>query len=272
MSKNFGKDFDNILNLARSRDAFCFTRFSDGEVTILRNQPLILGDGFFLQGDIHGNLRIAVPRQTYSEEEQKRFIPEESPFIYEKLTEAFKYRKKNYFKGIPPQNSLDGSASWNFCIDLYGSGDEEHLTFSNVLINDNYRRFISEMLPVFKDKKVVLVSNKNSRFENLPFSIVKHFPVGTNCMVNDYSLVETCGKWIEENDIKDHLFLFSAASLSNFLGYELYKKFDNNQYMDIGSSLGPLLGLSGWKTTRSYLNSYWSNPANPPRQQVDVWI
>ena len=133
MSKNFGKEFDNILNLARSRDAFCFTRFSDGEVTILRNQPLILGDGFFLQGDIHGNLRIAVPRQTYSEEEQKRFIPEESPFIYEKLTEAFKYRKKNYFKGIPPQNSLDGSASWKFCIDLYGSGDEEHLTFSNVL-------------------------------------------------------------------------------------------------------------------------------------------
>ena len=84
-------------------------------------------------------------------------------------------------------------------------------------------------------------------------------------------LVEECKVWIQENGIKNHIFLFSASSLSNILCHELYKDFDNNQYMDIGSSLGPYLRLEGWKGTRTYLHTFWSNPNNPPPQEIDVW-
>ena len=90
-------------------------------------------------------------------------------------------------------------------------------------------------------------------------------------MINDYYLIDEIKEWIEENNISNVLFLFSAASLSNLLGFELYKTYDNNQYIDIGSSLGPLLNLEGWRATRTYLNLFWRNPSNPPPQDVDIW-
>ena len=36
---------------------------------------------------------------------------------------------------------------------------------------------------------------------------------------------------LSENYIKAGLFLFSAATLSNFLCYELFKEFENNKYI-----------------------------------------
>ncbi len=270
--KIFKEEFNKLLFLLERGTPFSFSRFSDGEVTILRNKRLVLGDGFFIQGDIHGDSPYQVPQNTYPDEERKDFDPSKDSFFHKKLTEAFLYRKENYFKGIPPQNGgHDKDSSWHFCVDLYGSGDDKHLSFSNVMINDNYRFFIKDMLPIIKTKKVVLVSNENSNLEDLPFEVVKHFPIGSNCFKNDYYLIDACKQWIKDNEIKDHLFLFAASSLSNLLCYELYKDFDQNQYMDIGSSLGPYLRLEGWKGTRTYLHTFWSNPHNPAPQDVDLW-
>jgi hypothetical protein len=269
--KTFKEEFNKLVSLIRLGTPFSFSRFSDGEVTILRNKRLVLGDGFFIQGDLHGEDPYVVPNNTYPDEERKDFDPIKDKFFQKKLTEAFTYRKKNYFKGIPPQQAQDGSMSHNFCRDLYGDGDIEHLSFNNVMINDNYKFFVNEMIPLFKDKKVVLISNENSSLEDLPFEIVKHFPIGSNCFKNDYYLIDACKQWIRENQIEDHLFLFASASLSNLLCYELYKEYDKNQYMDIGSSLGPYLRLEGWKGTRTYLHTFWSNPNNPPPQEIDVW-
>lgn len=269
--KIFKEEFNKLVSLVKNGTPFSFGRFSDGEVTILRNKRLVLGEGFFIQGDLHGENPYHVAPTTYPEEERKDFDPQRDEFFQKKLTEAFTYRKKNYFKGIPPQQAQDGCLSHNFCRNLYGEGDVEHLSFNNVMINDNYRFFVNKMIPVFKDKKVVLVSNENSILKELPFGIIKHFPIGPNCLKNDYYLIDACKQWIKENEIKNHLFLFAASSLSNLLCYELYKDFDNNQYMDIGSSLGPLLKLEGWQGTRTYLKLFWSNPHNPPPQDVDVW-
>tara|TARA_R110000796_G_scaffold161094_1_gene277854 strand:+ start:3377 stop:4195 length:819 start_codon:yes stop_codon:yes gene_type:complete len=270
--KDFTKEFDKLLSLVSSKEPFAFSRFSDGEVTILRNKKLTLGNGFFVQADVHGENPYKVPENTYPEEERKHFDPESDSKFQKRLVESFVFKKRNYFKGIPPQNGIfDTNHSWSFCVGLYGDKDHEHLSFTNVMINDNYKRFIYEMLPVFKNKKIVLVSNENSDLSNLPFDIVKHFPIGSNCIKNNLDLVEECKVWIQENGIKDHIFLFSASSLSNILCYELYKDFDNNQYLDIGSSLGPFLKLEGWRATRDYLNVFWSSPNNPPAQEVDIW-
>ena len=37
----------------------------------------------------------------------------------------------------------------------------------------------------------------------------KHFPVGPNCMKDDYYLIDACKHWIKENNIENHLFLLS---------------------------------------------------------------
>lgn len=127
------------------------------------------------------------------------------------------------------------------------------------------------MLPIFSSREIVLVANENSKLDKLPFEVKKFFPVGTNCMVNDFDLPEKVSAWIEDDNIKDHLFLFSAATLSNFLCYDLFKEHDNNQYIDIGSSLGPLLQLEGWKSSRTYLLAHWGNVNHPVLHEEDIW-
>ena len=267
--KKYKQEFDKILDLLKSESPFAFSRFSDGEVTILRNQTVVLAEDHFIQGDIHGEHKNYA--NSYMPEEQKSFIPQENKKQYDKLVEAFLFKKNNYIKGIPGQNSLDGGRSWKFCTELYGSDDWENLSFANVMINGNYSRFIKEIMPLFSEREVVLIANENSKLDELPFEVKKFFPVGSNCMVNNFDLPNEVGEWIRNNNIKDHLFLSSAATLSNYLCYDLFKEYDNNQYMDIGSSLGPLLQLEGWKSSRTYLLAYWGNVDHPVLHEEDIW-
>ena len=267
--KNSKEEFDRLLKLLKSKTPFAFARYSDGEVVVLRNKTVVLAEDHFVQEDIYGDRKMYA--NSYMPEEQKSFIPKENKEQHDKLIEAFTFKKHNYIKGIIGQNALDGSSSWKFCTDLYGPDDWGNLSFANVMINGNYSRFIKEMLPLFADRDVVLVANENSKLDKLPFKVKKFFPIGSNCMVNDFDLPQEISKWIKKNHTIDHLFLFSAATLSNYLCYDLFKEHDNNQYMDIGSSLGPLLQLEGWKSSRTYLLAYWGNVDHPVLHEEDVW-
>lgn len=267
--KNFKEEFFKILDLVKTDTPFGFSRFSDGEISVLKNKHLVLAENYFVQEDVYGLNAVKAPIP-YMEEERKEFNPHVHSFYHNQLVEAFKFRKNNYFKGIPGTNEWDRQA-FDFCINLYGPDDHEHLSFANVMINGNYSLFINEMLPEFKNKKIILVCNENAILDNLPFDIVKDFRIGSNCMINNYNLINDIKEYIEENFIDGHLFLFSAATLSNFLIYELYKSFDTNQYLDIGSSLAPFMGLQGWRGTRVYLRCYWEGEDNPIIYQEDTW-
>jgi hypothetical protein len=155
-------------------------------------------------------------------------------------------------------------------IDTHG-GDHENLTFANLLINANYKRFIEEMVPMFVDKEIIYVTNRMANVSKLPFEVKKVFKIGSNCMIDDYHITEEIKKYISDNDIKDHIVLCSAASLSNFIIHDCYVENQNNTFLDIGSCLNPLLDLEGWKYTRGYLTSYWLNSGSPFGNQVDVW-
>ena len=267
--KNFKDEFFKLLKLLREGTPFAFARFSDGEVTVLKNKRLVLSEKYFIQEDVYGSNAVGAPIP-YMEEERKDFDPTRHAFYHHQLVEAYKYQKLNYYKGIPGTNEW-GRASFDYCIDLYGSNDHEHLTFANALINGNYDLFMKSMLPEIAQKRIILVRNENASLDNFPLNVVKDFRIGTNCLVNNYSLIEEMKEYIKANDIKDHTFLFSAASLSNLLIYALYKEFDNNQYIDIGSALSPLLGLKGWRGTRVYLRCYWEGERNPIITQEDSW-
>ncbi len=69
--KIYKEEFNKLLSLIRLGTPFSFSRFSDGEVTILRNKKLVLGDGFFIQGDLHGEHPYVVPHNTYTDDERK---------------------------------------------------------------------------------------------------------------------------------------------------------------------------------------------------------
>ena len=95
--KNFKEEFFKILMLTQSKEPFAFARFSDGEVSVLKNKHLVLAEDYFIQEDVYGENPVKAPIP-YMEEERKEFNPEEHSFYHKKLVEAFQFKKKNYFK------------------------------------------------------------------------------------------------------------------------------------------------------------------------------
>ena len=63
-----------------------------------------------------------------------------------------------------------------------------------------------------------------------------------------------------KEEIINHVFLFSASSLSEVLIHELYKVNDKNTYIDVGTTLHPYMGLD---IARDYLKAYHQNFPHP---------
>ena len=189
----------------------------------------------------------------------------------QKLIECYQYKQHNYFKGIcTPTDGHVGEDNFKYQIALH-RGDTADLTFSNLLINANYRRFVEEMVPLFNEREIIYVVNRLADVERLPFEVKQSFEIGSNCMINDYNVAQEVKEYIADNKIEKHIVLCSAASLSNFVIYECFRDNPNNTFLDIGSCLNPLLNLEGWRHTRGYLTHYWLRSGDKFGDQVDIW-
>ena len=262
--KDFRKAFDQILDMVKKKQNFAFTRFSDGELFIMQNKTVVLADNHYITGDIKGSNR-------YTKEEHKEFYPEKHQMYRSKLIECYKHEQEKYFKGICTQTDGHvGKENFDWMLNFH-SKDHTNLTFANLLINANYKRFVEELIPELCNRDIIYVVNELANTSKLPFEIVKEFKIGSNCMINNYDTTEKVKNFIREKKIENAVILCSAASLSNFIIYECYKDNPNNTFLDIGSCLNPLLDLEGWKYTRGYLTSYWLNSGSHFGRQVDKW-
>ena len=262
--KDFNGAFTKLRDMIANQENFAFTRFSDGELFIMQNKTVVLADNHYITGDIRGPNR-------YTKEEHKEFYPEKHQKYRQKLLECYKHNQDRYYKGIC--TSTDGHVgreNFEWMVNAHG-GDHPNLTYVNLLINANYKRFVEEMVPLFVDRDIIYVVNSMANVSNLPFEVKKTFEIGSNCMINDYHVSENIKNYIQQNNITGHIILCSAASLSNFIIHDCFKDNDSNTFLDIGSCLNPLLGLEGWKYTRGYLTAYWMNSGSPFAEQVDVW-
>ncbi len=262
MVKTFESDFNKIKSHLENDIKFSFTRFSDGELFVLQNKRLELNEDHFIIGNDIGN-------GWYNKEEQKKFIPNEHEFFRLKLEECLQFNDPLFYRGIctAPDTTND---VFNWMVNLAG-GDSETLTWSNLFINSNYERFLSEIVPIFSKRKIIFIVNENAKFDDLSFKVDYDFRVGTNCFINNYSLIDDIKKFITDKFIEDYLFLVSAASLSNLLIHELHKFSNKNTYLEIGSTLNPILGMTGWTGSRGYLKEYWMNYPRNYLNQVCTW-
>lgn len=247
--KTFKSDFELFKNKLLNGENFAFLRFSDGEFFILKNRRLELNENNHIIGNVVGG-------GWYNKEEQKKFDPNEHQFYRQKLIESLQFKKDNYYKGICCKCCVTNEDDYYFQVNLSG-GEEDDLTWANLFINGNYESYVNEIVPIFKDKKIIMIVNESANITKLPFNVIKDFRVGTNCFINDYDLIEKVKNYISENNIENHVFLISAASLSNLLIHQLYELSDKNTYIDIGSTLNPMMDMVGWKGSRSYLREYW---------------
>lgn len=249
----FKNDLKKIYLKLKNNEPFAFTRFSDGEICVMQNQELKLANDHVVMGETKYNFG-------YSSDDHKHFDPSEHSFLKDKLIEAYTFKKENYFVGGICKDCTCASrefAPWMH--NLYGSIDD-NLTSANLLVNSNYSLFVKMFLPLLEQKKIVFVCSENANLSNTKFNIVKDFRVGKNCIVNDHHLIDEIKQWISKEEIKDHIFLFSASSLSEVLIHELYKDFDQNTYIDVGTTMHPFIGLS---IERDYLRAYWNNIPHP---------
>ena len=265
MTKTFTGEFDKFLNKLKNGENFAFNRFSDGEFFMLQNQHLVLAENYFITGDR------SMPGH-YPKEEQKEFVPGVHKEQHKRLIKAFRFRKEGHYKGICAKEDV-GEGNHQWLLDIHGPGDDEHLTFANLLINANYRRYVDEMLPLYKERDIVYVVNEAADLSGLPFKVKKDFRIGSNCIVNNIHTIGEVMEYLDKNNAKDYLVLCSASALSNYIIHEGYNRFSENTFIDVGSNLSPYLGekIQGWKVNRGYLTHYWLNSGSPYGNRVDYW-
>jgi hypothetical protein len=236
--KTFKGDFYKFYEMLRNKIPFSFCKFSDGELFILQNKELILG-----------------PRPEHhsytDDQDHKTFIPGIHEFYRQKLFNSLSYCANNYYAGICVPSD-QGNEIFNWMKEI-SKKDDDHLSWANLFVNSNYGLYRDLFIKEYSNYEIVIVCNQKSDIKKLPFKIKKDFRVGTNCIINDYPLVEQMKTWVKDNNIKNHLFLFCCSSLGNFLCHQLHEIEPNNTYFDCGSTLNPLLGLS---LDRGYLSAY----------------
>jgi hypothetical protein len=225
--KTFKGDFEKFYTLIEKGDPFALSRNNDGEMIILNNELIVNGGEFDFdpKNPNHTKLR-------------------------EMLLASAQHKGDNYYVGIACRCCV-GDAKHEALKSLTGQ-DDDHLTWGNIFVNGNYKEYLSKILPLFNNKKIVMVMNYRANFIALPFfkNIVKVFGIGNNAWLGNQELITNMVQYVKQNNVKDTIFLFAAGPFSNILIHELYKIEPNNTYLDIGSTLDSMMGLG---QTRGYL-------------------
>jgi hypothetical protein len=227
--KNFTQEFEKYKKMIEDKTPFAFSRWADGELWILQNRSYTLSPTSY--GYIFP-------------EDQKEFDATTHQFHRKKLWDAFKYGSPTYHIGITTGSdaNLHGFSPRDWMIQNSGSNIEQ-ITFANLWINSNYKRFRAEVIPLFEKYPTVIMCNERSNLSNWQ-NLKKSFLVGSNCIINDDNKIDEMAEFVKTEKPKGWLFLFAASSLGNLCIHRLHQIAPENTYIDVGSALNPDLGLS----------------------------
>lgn len=224
-NKSFRNDLKIIIEKLKNRENFAFSKYADGELHILANKPVNNGEFWF--------------------------VPEKDSENRQHMIDSFTFKNDNYYVGISCPCCIGGLPVHNW-MKTNSKQDNSHLTWANIFVNGNHDYYVSNMVPLYKEYDVVVVSNNDSNLDALPFDVKKHFSIGKNAWVQNYDVIAEMKGYIDNNSIEDHLFLFCAGPFGNILAHQLFKHNSNNTYIDIGSTLNVML-LGDKGKNRGYL-------------------
>ena len=234
--------FERMLD---KHKAFCFVRFSDGEMEIIRNRYLQIGLG-----------KTHFRGKTFTNEfpgyDSKEFNPERDISLRQDLLSAACSRKPYYYKGIPTSHNKMVNDR-DLMVRLNG-GLSKWITFSDLLMNSNYRYYRERVVPLFTSYlNIYLVANYRAKPAGI-LNRVKHIPVDDNFFANYEKTKQTVFNQLK-NIPSGSLVISSASSLSNIIGNLIYSVRNDITFIDIGTSLNDLLCLDS--QTRSYHKAYF---------------
>jgi hypothetical protein len=227
------RDLDSFIQDLTSRRPFTFVRFSDGEMEILHRERLVLGP----EGVTWSK---GTSSFVYPVFDHKDFDPERDAAFQTALLRSARKVAPRYFKGIPTRHNR-ALSDRNLMVEL-NAGVLKNLTFADLLINGNFKRFRSEVLAEFKGfESVAVVGNFrmqpnliNSEWQLIPVpdSLIGEFPGCFDGAMEKIKLLP-----------KGSLVLSSASSLTNILGAELLEIRPDLFFIDIGTALHDLMGM-----------------------------
>ena len=239
--KNFKEDFDIFLNKLKNKESHSIVRFWDWEMFVIEWTTIDLSEKLWWE---------------------HKYIPwnEEDEKSRWQLTESLLYKDDNYFVWIPCKCCV-----WldrHIEIKNKSKQIEENLTWANIFVNSNYKKFKDEYIKELSNHDIVMIVNKNAKVDQLPFAknIQKTFYVWWNSWVNDLWIIQEIKDYAKTRS--NTIFLFCAWVLSNIAIYELHKTKTNNTYLDMWSVFDDMMWL--W-ATRWYLN--WADTL----EKVCVW-
>lgn len=228
-NKDFFSDIKIIHSSLLSGENISFSKFCDGEWSVIQNQPI--------------------------NNKEFWFDPNKDQFKRKSLIESFQYKNPRYFVGITCVNVF--GVETHRQMKAMSQQEEDHLTWADIWVNSNYHYYIKNIIPLYKTKPVVLFANKNAKIQNLPFVPYLHIPVDNNAWEYNWDLIDVATKIAREaNDI---IFLFCCGPFGNILCHKLTEVNENNTYLDIGSTLNPFLQSAGFEREYYLGNNYFSN-------------
>jgi hypothetical protein len=232
-NKSYQEDIKIFHKALLDKKNFSFSKFCDGEWAVIKNQPINNKEFWFDPNN---------PQDQY-----KRAS----------LINSFQFDHPNYFVGITCVNVF-GLETHRAMKKICGL-PECKLTWADIWVNSNYSYYIKNIIPVYRNRQTVLFCNAKSQVSNLPFEPRAVFSISYNAWEDNWSMIEEAKKYIAQNNIQDHIFLFCCGPFGNILCHQLTQFNDRNTYLDIGSTLNPLLQSAGFERDYYMGNNFFSN-------------
>lgn len=227
------KHIEQVIKSLENNEAFSFVRFSDGETEILRNRYLEINNGITI---FRGKQFV----NSYPQFDSKKFDPRIHQHIRKDLLESAMFKDMKFYKGIP---SLHNNAlkDREYMLRLNG-GFNFNITFSDLFLNSNYKRYRDEVVPLFSNyENIYVIANYRAK----PCGILgdaHHITVPDNFFSTYQDSLNDIMKSLEGIE-KGSLILSSASSLTKVVGHKLFLQRKDVTFLDVGTSINDLLSL-----------------------------
>jgi len=237
--KTFEDDFYFFYNLLKNGTKFSFSKYADGEYAMLVNQRIATQDNWAFNPDTDFKSR-------------------------EELLDSFRFNENGYYVGIScPCCQPMAHVQWmRDNVGVY----KDHLTWANIFVNGNYKKFVENFIPEFNNHEIILVGTEKGDPSTLPFKVEKYIPIGTAAFRDNLNLVTE----LPQENYQNKLFLFCAGPLGNMLAAKMWKHNKNNIYMDIGSTLNPWLAVHDGKYVSGANRGYLFDNI-PTSKKICIW-
>lgn len=248
MKKNItlSEEYDRFWSKIQNNENFALVRSADGEHSIICGRKVIAQEGW-------------------------QNTEENSKLLAKDIDATFDVVNPNFYFGVScPDCDMEGYLWYRDRIK-----NKKNITFSNIWVNTNYKRFAKDFFELKRD--AIVIANyraKGKQIGNL--NIKKYYSVTDDCFTfwgedSEKMINEIISDFGAQNNL---LYVVSAGPMAGPIIERLFKNNPNNCYIDFGSSID---GFYREVTTRPYMipgtmyaerDCWMYNPSEPVIESI----